>query len=158
MTGHLADPVFQRIARIPFDAYLAALESWQLTGPGELSLGDSVLRGPIERDRYLGTWRIEVRLGRGPLRRPVRMRLDIAPWYTCSTVLELSPCQRVRPSAAYFAAGHHLLDSLAIRTQPAPALVGLVRRPAALVRNAGDDEFAGLEAAFAGHGGQFVTQ
>jgi hypothetical protein len=40
----------------------------------------------------------------------------------------------------------------------APALVGLVRRFGALFRDAGDDEFAGLEAAFAGHGGQFVTQ
>src|SRR6185312_15455873 len=38
------------------------------------------------------------------------------------------------------------------------ALVGLVRRPCALFGDAGDDEFAGLEAAFAGHGGQFVTQ
>ena len=44
------------------------------------------------------------------------------------------------------------------RMQPAPALVGLVRRLGALFRDAGDDEFAGLEAAFAGHGGQFVTQ
>jgi len=38
------------------------------------------------------------------------------------------------------------------------ALVGLVRRSCALFGEAGDDEFAGLEAAFAGHGGQFVTQ
>jgi hypothetical protein len=40
---------------------------------------------------------------------------------------------------------------------PAPALVGLVRRFGALFRDAGD-ELAGLEAAFPGHGGQFVTQ
>ena len=39
-----------------------------------------------------------------------------------------------------------------------PALVGLVRRFGAVFRTAGDDEFAGLEAAFAGHGGQFVPQ
>ncbi len=44
------------------------------------------------------------------------------------------------------------------RTQLAPALAGRVRRFGALFRDAGDDEFAGLEAAFAGHGGQFVTQ
>ena len=43
-------------------------------------------------------------------------------------------------------------------SHPAPALVGLVRRSGALVRDAGDNEFAGLEAAFTGHGGQFVTQ
>jgi len=34
-----------------------------------------------------------------------------------------------------------------------PDLVGLVRRSGALVRDAGDDEFVRLEAAFAGHGG-----
>ena len=38
------------------------------------------------------------------------------------------------------------------------ALGRLVRRSGALFRDAGDDEFAGLKAAFAGHGGQFVTQ
>jgi hypothetical protein len=39
-----------------------------------------------------------------------------------------------------------------------PALGGLVRRFGVLFLDAGDDEFVGLEAAFAGHGGQFVTQ
>lgn len=114
MTGQLADVLsFRRIADIPCDAYLAVLESWQLTGhDGELFLGDSMLRGPVEHDRYFGTWRIEVRLVRGPLRPPVRMRLEIAPWYAGTTALELIPCERVRPSAAYFAAGDRLLDSL----------------------------------------------
>jgi hypothetical protein len=45
-----------------------------------------------------------------------------------------------------------------VRHRLGPALVGLVRRFGALVRDAGDDEFAGLETTFAGHGGQFVTQ
>jgi hypothetical protein len=40
------------------------------------------------------------------------MRLDIDYWSVTRTALELIPCQRVRPSAAYFAAGHRLLDSL----------------------------------------------
>jgi hypothetical protein len=118
MTGQLADPVFQGIADTPFDAYMAALESWQLAGHGgELRLGDSLLRGPIEHDQHFGTWRIEVCLSRGRLRSPVRMRLDIAAWYAGSTALELIPCQRVRPSAAYLAAGHRLLDFLT-RTLP----------------------------------------
>ncbi len=49
MTGQLADLLsFRRIADIPFDAYMAALDSWQLTGhDGELRLGHSLLRGPI---------------------------------------------------------------------------------------------------------------
>ena len=119
MTGQLADLLsFRRIAGIPFGAYLAGLESWQLTGnDGELCLGDSLLRGPAEQDDFFGIWRIEVRLARGRLRPPVRMRLEIAPWYSGATALELIPCQRVRPSAAYFAAGDRLLDSL-IRTLP----------------------------------------
>ena len=123
MTGQLADVLsFPRIAGIPFDAYMAVLESWQLTGHGgELRLGNSVLRGPIEHDHHLGTRRIEVRLARGRLRPPVRMRLEITPWYADATVLDLIPCQRVRPSAAYFAAGDRLLDSLTcMRPVPTP--------------------------------------
>jgi hypothetical protein len=128
MTGQLADLLsFRRIADIPFDAYMAALESWQLTRhDGELRLGNSLLRGPIERDHHFGTRRIEVRLARGPLRPPVRMRLDIEPWSPTATALELIPCQRVRPSAAYFAAGHRLLDSL---TRPLPVRVPAQQRP-----------------------------
>ena len=124
MTGQRADLLsFRRIEGIPFDAYMAVLESWQLTGHGgELRLGNSVLRGPIEHDHHLGTRRIEVRLARGRLRPPVRMRLEIAPWYADATVLDLIPCQRVRPSAAYFAAGDRLLDSLT-RMRPVPTPV-----------------------------------
>ena len=130
MTGQLADLVsFRRIADMPFDAYMTALDSWQLTGhAAELRLGHSRLRGPIEIERHhhVGTCRIEVRLARGPLRPPVRMRLDIEPWSPTATALELIPCQRVRPSAAYFAAGHRLLDSL---TRPLPARVPAQERP-----------------------------
>ena len=80
MTGQLADPVFRRIASIPFDAYMAALESWQLTGhDGEVRLGNSLLRGPIEHDDHFDTWRIQVSLARGPLRPPVRMRWTSRP-------------------------------------------------------------------------------
>jgi hypothetical protein len=112
---------FRRRVDIPFDACMAALDSWRLTGhPGELHLGKSFLRGPVERDCHGGTSRIEVRLARGPGRRPVRMRLDIEPWSSGRTALELIPGQRVRPSAAYFRAGHRLLDSL-IHALPVPA-------------------------------------
>jgi hypothetical protein len=104
---------FRRIVDIPYGACMAALESWRLTGhPGELHLGKSFLRGPVERDHHSGTSRIEVRLARGPGRRPVRMRLELEPWSAGRTALELIPGQRVRPSPAYFRAGHRLLDSL----------------------------------------------
>jgi hypothetical protein len=104
---------FRRIVPIPFAAWAAALDSWQLTAPGgELRLGAGVLRGPAERDRHVGTCRIEVHLARKPLRPPLRMRLDIDRWSATSAALELIPCRSVRPSAAYFRAGHRLLDTL----------------------------------------------
>jgi hypothetical protein len=114
MTGQLASELsFRQIVSIPFDACLAALDTWQVTGPdGELRLGHSLLLGPAERDHRSGTCRMEVRLARGPLRPLARMRLDIDYWSATRSALELVPCQRVRPSAAYFAAGHRLLDSL----------------------------------------------
>ena len=85
---------FRRIVDIPFDACLAALESWQHTGQdGELHLG-------------------QVRLDRGPLRLPLLMRLDIDRLSSSSTAFELIPCQRARPTAGYFRGGHCLLDSL----------------------------------------------
>ncbi len=105
--------LFRRIVDVPFETCVAALENWQRTGPdGELRIGDSRLRGPIEHDRHSGTRRIEVRLARGPLRPLLRMRLDIDRWSCSSTAVELIPCGRVRPTAAYFRAGHRLLDSL----------------------------------------------
>jgi hypothetical protein len=104
---------FRRIVDVPFEACVAALDSWQRPGlGGELRFGGSHLAGPMEHDRDSGTRRIEVRLARGPLRPRVRMRLDIDRWSSSSTALELIPCGRVRPTAAYFRAGHLLLDSL----------------------------------------------
>jgi hypothetical protein len=104
---------FRRLADIPFDACLAALESWQRTGQdSEPHIRQSLLRGPIETDRDSGTCRIQVRLARGPLRRPLLMRLDIDRWSASRTALELIPHKRARPTAGYFRAGHRLLDSL----------------------------------------------
>jgi len=110
----VVDPLsFWRMTRVPFTAWLAALERWQLTAPGrERRLGHSQLRGPAGHDPHSGTCQIEVRLARGALRRPLRMRLDIDRWSATSTALTLIPCQRVRPGDAYFRAGRALLDSL----------------------------------------------
>ena len=94
---------FRRIVDVPFQTCLAAVENWQRTGPdGELRISESRLRGPIEHDRDSGTRRIEVRLARGPLRPLLRMRLNIDRWSSSSTALELIPCGRVGPTAAYF--------------------------------------------------------
>jgi hypothetical protein len=106
---------FPRVIDVPFEICVATLESWHHTGQdGKLHIGRSVLRWPIEHDRDRGSCRIEVGLARGPLRPPLRMRLDIDCWSASSsrTVLELIPCQRIRPTAAYFRSGHLLLDSL----------------------------------------------
>ena len=104
---------FRRIVDIPFQTCVAAFESWQRTEhDGAAHLGQGLVRGPVEHD--LGTCRVEVRLARGSLRRPLRMRLDIDHWSSSPprTALELIPCRRVRPTAAYFRAGHLLLDAL----------------------------------------------
>ena len=104
---------FRRIVDIPFDACLAVLESRQRIGQdSELHVGQSLLRGPIERDRDSGTCRIQVRLAHGPLRPPLPMRIDIDRWSSSRTALELTPDERARPTAGYFRAGHRLLDSL----------------------------------------------
>jgi hypothetical protein len=106
---------FPRLIDVPFEICVATLESWQRTGQdGELHIGQSLLRWPIEHDRDQGIYRIEVGLARGPLRPPLRMRLEIARWSRLSsrTALELIPCQLVRPTADYFRSGHLLLDSL----------------------------------------------
>jgi len=103
---------FRRIIDVPFETCVAALDGWQRTGYCELRVGESLLRGPVEDDRAAGTRRIQVRLARGSLRPLLRMRLDIDRWSASSTVVELIPCGRVRPTTAYFRAGHLLLDLL----------------------------------------------
>jgi hypothetical protein len=103
---------FRRIVDIPYQTCVAAVGSWQAEQHGELPVGQSMLSGPFERDGDSGTCRIEVRLARGPLRPPLRMRLHIDRWSATSTALELIPCRRIRPTAAYFRAGHRLLDAL----------------------------------------------
>jgi hypothetical protein len=109
---------FRRIVDVPFQTCVAALDSWPCTEPdGEREPGEIQLLGPMEHDRDSGTYRIEVGLARGPLRPLLRMRLDIDRWSSSSTALELIPCGRVRPTAAYFRAGHLVLDSL-IRALP----------------------------------------
>jgi len=117
---------FRRIIDVPFETCLAALDNWQRTAPGgESRFGQSRLRGPAEHNRDSATCRVQVRLARGPLRPPLRMRLDIDRWSCSSTVVELIPCGRVRPTTAYFRAGHLLLDSLtrSLSQQPRPVHV-----------------------------------
>src|SRR5215475_1160445 len=118
-SGRVSSPVywlsFPRIIDVPFEICVATLESWQHAAQdGELRIGQSLLRWPVEHDREYGTCRVEVGLARGPLRPPLRMRLEIDRWSTSysRTALELIPRQLVRPTAAYFRSGHLLMDSL----------------------------------------------
>jgi hypothetical protein len=109
---------FRRIVDIPFETCVAVAESWLGTVPhGDLHIGQTVLRGPIEHSRDSSTSRIEVRLARGPLRPLLPMRLNIDRWSgpAARTALELIPGKRIRPTTAYFRAGHLLLDSLTRR-------------------------------------------
>ena len=66
-------------------------------------------------------------MARGPLRPRLRMRLHLDHWSATSTALELIPCQRVRPSGAYFRAGRALLDSLAHALPQPPSHADLAR-------------------------------
>jgi len=134
-TGWLS---FQRIIDIPLETCVAALEKGQHTGPHtDLYIGRSLLHGPIHHDRHTGTYRIEVRLARGPLRPLLPMRLHIDRWSgpAARTALELIPGTRVRPAAGYFRAGHLLLDALTRRLTKFIDLNDLQRedRPAAAV-------------------------
>jgi hypothetical protein len=126
---------FQRIVDIPFATCVAALEGWQLIGQdGRYRTGLSLLCGPIEHDRDTGTYRIQVRMARGPLRPPLRMRLDIDRWSSSplQTALELIPSRHIRPSAAYFRAGHFLLDWLVLSlAEYGPPQGSSTARPAA---------------------------
>ena len=109
---------FWRIVDVPFDACVAALDNWLRTRHGgELRFGGSQVLGPMEHDHDSGTRRIQVRLARGPLYPPLRMRLEIDRWSSSSTALELIPGRLVPPTADYFRAGRLLLDSLT-RTLP----------------------------------------
>jgi hypothetical protein len=93
---------FRWIVDIPFGMCVAALEGGRREEHnGELQVGQSRLRGPIEHDRGSGTCRVEVRLARGPLRPPLRMRLDVDCWSRSSgTVLELIPAGASGPPQA----------------------------------------------------------
>ena len=104
---------FWRIVDVPFESCVAAVDSWLRTRHGgELRFGGSQVLGPMEHDHDLGTRRIQVRLARGPLYPPLRMRLEIDRWSSSSTALELIPGRLVRPTADYFRAGRLVLDSL----------------------------------------------
>jgi len=118
--------LFWRIVDIPFETCVAALDGWLRTRHhhgGELRFGGSHLLGSMEHDHDLGTRRIQVRLARGPLYPPLRMRLDIDRWSSSSTALELIPSRLVRPTADYFRAGRLLLDSLALSLPQRPELL-----------------------------------
>ena len=116
---------FRRIVDVAFGTCVAVLESGQLTGhDGGRQVGQGLVCWPVEHDRDGGTCRVQVYLARGPLRPPLRMRLQADHWSSAppQTALELIPCGHVRPSAAYFRAGHLLLDSLARSlARPRPA-------------------------------------
>ena len=125
MIPELGSLSFWRIADVPFETCVAALDNWQRTGRGgELRFGENQLLGPMEHDRDLGTRRIQVRLARGPMYPMLRMRLEIDRWSSSSTALELIPGRLVRPTADYFRAGRLLLDSLtrSLPQRPEPSV------------------------------------
>ena len=72
---------FRRIVDVPFGTCVAALESGQLTRhDGGRRGGQGLVYGPVEHDRDCGTCRVQAHLARGPLRPPLRMRLQADHW------------------------------------------------------------------------------
>ena len=74
----------------------------------------AMLLAGLRRCEVLGLRLADVQVAaRGPLRPPLRMRLNLdRSSRPSSTALELIPCGHVRATASYFRAGHLLLDSL----------------------------------------------
>ena len=114
---------FWRVVDVPFEACVAGLDSWLRTGHGgELLFGGSQLLGPMEHDLGVGTRRIQVRLARGPLYPPLRMRGD-RPLVLIVYRMELIPSRLVGLQTIISGAGRLLLDSLT-RAVPASGAVG----------------------------------
>lgn len=113
----------RRTASILFDARMAALERWKLTGHhGDCASPPACCQGRSSAITHVGTCQLEACPARWPLPPPVRMRRDIDPWPPTATSPERILCRQVSQSTAYLAADHHRLDSLT-RTPP-------VREPA----------------------------
>src|ERR1700722_9425342 len=118
---------FREIADIPFDAYMAALDSWQLTGHrGELRLGHRLLRGPAERGSPL---RYHADRGALGLRAAApsgadaaRDRALVAHRHRPRT----HPVPTGEAERSLLRGGHRLLDSL---TRPLPVRVAVQQRP-----------------------------
>jgi hypothetical protein len=85
---------------------------------GEVRLGTTAARCSIS-----------LALGYGRLTRVIPMVLEIAPWSESSTLLELIPCRRIRPTRRYFRAGHQLLDALIDQTGRQRSSVGREKVP-----------------------------
>jgi hypothetical protein len=120
---------FWRVVKLPYPAWLAALDHWRLIASGtELWLGSGVLRGPAGHDPHFGTCHIQARLGRGPLRPPLRMRLEIDRWSPTATALTLIPCQRAWSTTSYFRAGQAAMASQDGSSTTSPRVRG--QRPA----------------------------
>ena len=102
---------YRRIVDVPFRTCVAALDRGQLTGPDggpDLVCGSAARPGQRELQgpgppapRAAAPPAVDAAAGRPLVLRAPRI------------ALELIPCGPVRPGAAYFRAGHQLLDSLA---------------------------------------------
>jgi len=115
---------------------VAALGSGQLTGPdGGRRVGQALVCGPAEHDRDCGTCLVQVHLARGPLRPPLRMRLQADHWSSSPprTALETHP-PRARPAQRRLLPGRPPAAGLPgplARTARADAAHGPRRQPAA---------------------------
>ncbi|HXQ19161.1 MAG TPA: hypothetical protein VN781_05980 [Acidimicrobiales bacterium] len=112
----LSQASFLRSLDLPFAAAACRLQDWWAAEEldGVAALGASVSMGPISIEPGVATAGLVVRRGWGPVRRTVRMDLELAPWSARHplTRMELVARQRVRTGRRYFRAGHRVLDGV----------------------------------------------
>lgn len=98
---------------MPFAEVVSRLSAWRPnTSAGATAVGHGQLT-PVSEDGPAGVRRFHVLLGRGPLRSPLPMVLEVTRWSEAlGTRLELLPRAHVHASHRYFQSGHALLDAL----------------------------------------------
>jgi|HubBroStandDraft_1064217.scaffolds.fasta_scaffold435350_2 hypothetical protein len=110
----LSSTSFLRSLGVPFPRAAAELQRWSEQQPAPGRNGRARPTTPVCLEPGLARAAMVLTRGRGPLQRPLRMELQLAPVWegAVATQLELIARQRVRPGSRYYRVGHRALDSI----------------------------------------------
>jgi hypothetical protein len=107
----LLDRQFFRVVDVPLVASIVALsERRQVSAQGGRMLGPPA--GDIGAGPAVAP--AEMRRGFGPV---LLMELELGPWLSAGTRIDLRPARQVRVSRRYFRSGHALLDAVVARIE-----------------------------------------